>query len=278
MQVASVSAACNIYLPKSNLAFGYANYSAYEIQSPSKFTIDPTESDLKWQGQALQSSYNYLALDFPAEFPDAPLTNGHLHTIVFGYADTLKTTSSDNTNHVHWSVLPTIAVSSNQLKNPETLEAESFRLDGHLVWERTMQHNWSLFGGLCVGSLSGEYEAIPIVGFSHRRPKWALTLAYPQTQFQYVLTSTVKFQSHWSLSGNQWSVLDHDLEIRSDFNFRSQRIKLGFTLATPNIGDFEVYWLYLFNQQMSYLARSGSRISVDADNTSGWMIRYVHQL
>jgi len=48
------------------------------------------------------------------------------------------------------------------------------------------------------------------------------------------------------LSGNQWSVLDRDLAIRSKFNLVSQRLKLGLTRSLENSGIIEASWLYLF--------------------------------
>ena len=274
--VTDVSAGCSVGTSLPHLTFATTHYSEMNVQSPVPFTLNPRGFHLEWQGHDWQFKHHYLALAFPGEIPEAPSNNGHLHALTFGYYGNFLPSSTGRGNDLHWSVLPTMVVSSNQIRNPEKLKLYSFRLDGHLIWQNEWQTRWSLLGGLCLGAWRGEYGVIPVVGMYYKELGKELQLAYPESRFTISLTPALRIHGQWSLSGNEWYVLDRDLKTYSDFNLVSQRINLGVTVFVSPIGDIDASWFSLFRQNMRYQASNGARISADTGNSNGWMIHYTY--
>ena len=115
--IAKVSADCSLYSPAQNIFVDYSRHSDVQIKTSTPFTIDPVEYNLQWQDNNWKVTHNYLALGFSTNHTDAPQTNGHLHRFSVGYSSTMAINSIASNDTLHWSIRPTIAVSSNQLKH-----------------------------------------------------------------------------------------------------------------------------------------------------------------
>lgn len=266
-------AACDLGWPGARVGLAYSRLAATEVKSLDPYEIDSIATQLKVNGDQWRGSHDYLALDFPRDNLTTPVTNGDLHTLLIGYRGNA---SYINNGRLHWEILPTLAVSSNQLKHADNIKVSSFRLDGHLLWQQILSSHSALFAGVCLTALTGEHELMPVLGIDYDYAYWQISIGYPYTKLQLQLTDSIFLYSDLALTGNQWEVLNKDLQQRSDVHLESKQIRLGLKFDISVHGRVEVYWRHVYEQSMDYLARDGSWDSVQIDNGDGWMLRYIY--
>ncbi|MFW2374275.1 MAG: hypothetical protein ACN4GM_14210 [Gammaproteobacteria bacterium] len=243
------------------------------MNTSDPYEIDGISTQLNLNGKSWQASHEYLALDYFRENLTTPVTNGDLHTLQTGFKKDINYAAANNLN---WGILPTLAVSSNQLKNPDKIKSSSFRLEGHLAWQLRLQNKISIFAGACATAVTGDYELIPLAGIEYQYSHWGMTIAYPKTRLEYLINPGLTVFSSWELAGNQWQVLDKNLQNRNDVHLASKQIKLGFRVNIISSGMIDAYWIHHYDQEIEYLARNNSLVSTTMDNTNGWMLRYTH--
>ncbi|MCW9012381.1 MAG: hypothetical protein OQL06_01260 [Gammaproteobacteria bacterium] len=271
--IIDAAAVCGLDAPTAGIGISYASYADAQINTSSAYAMEQVATELNWQDELWQASHAYLSLEFPQSNLTTPVTTGDLHTLRIGVRDHWRLNQRDS---LDGAILPTLAVSSSQLKNPDLLKLDAFRLDAHLLWHHLVLKKTRLFLGYCLGALAGEYSAMPIIGVDYKSTDWQLSLGYPATRFSFDLQPALRFFTDWSLSGNQWQVLDSNLQNRSDVNFESQQLSAGFIFSFPRYGEVEIYWRHLFDQQLEYLARNGALLSVEPEDSDGWMVGYRH--
>lgn len=265
-------AICGLDNKSSSLGLSYASIDSFSVASGNAYEMDATATRLSWRGEYWQASHDYLALEFPQQNLDTPVTTGDLHALVLGYAN--ENPMGEGVK-LQWAVLPTLAVSSNQLKNPDELVLDSFRLDGYLVWHQNIRSHLDVFAGICSGAVTGDYSISPVLGVELKQDNWRLRLAYPATTFQVNLSGSMAIFSDWALAGNQWQILDSNLENRSEVNIDARRLRLGFRLTTAK-AELAIFWMRQANWNIDYLSRNLVRLDVEAANTDGWMFQYRH--
>lgn len=264
-------AVCDVSTPLPGIDFAYSRIDDFQAESAEPYKINGVVTQFNVDGEHWGASHEYLALDFPRDNLTTPVTNGDLHLLVIGYRDDVK---YSNLYELHWEVLPTIAVSSNQFKNIEELKSSSFRLDGHLIWQARLLNNSSLFIGACSAAITGNNELIPLAGFKYQYSGWEIIAGYPHSKLEYSISPTILLFSSWALSGNQWEVLDNNLENRNEVQLQSKQIKIGLQFSILHFGSVEAYWLHYYDQEMEYLARDNSYTAVKMGSVKGWMVRF----
>lgn len=263
-------AACDVATPASGV--DYESQGHFLIHASTPYRVAGESTRVNWRGDAWRFDYEYLALDFPGMTPDAPVTNGDLHALAVGYRDRVIL---NDTDQLHREIAPTLAVSSNQLKNPEKIGAGALRIDGGLLWAREIGSGMSWFAGGCLTALTGEHRLIPVVGTAHRYGAWTLSPGYPRSTAHRRLTPRAALYADWSLTGNAWEVLDKSLSNRSKFHREGQQLRLGVTMGLGAAGRVEVLWLRRFDQRFDYRTVNGDDIAVDASHANGWVLRYA---
>lgn len=271
--LASACAVCGISSAASYIDLAYSGLDTFQANSYDPYTIDSVLTQLDLQGEFWRASHEYLALDFPRDNPSTAITNGDLHTLVMGYRNDIN---FDDQDTIYWELQPTLAVSSNQLKNPDEINGSSFRLDGYFIWQNRLQNYGALSIGGCVTALTGDYELIPVVSVDYQLSDWHVFIGYPHSRIQYSITSGIILLTSWTLSGNQWEVLDRSLENRDNVHLESKQVKLGLEFNVPGLGIIETYWHYYYDQKMEYLARNSSQSIVEMESTNGWSVHYKH--
>ena len=270
---ASASAVCDISSPISYVDLAYSRIDAFQVNSSDAYEMDYLTTQLNIQGVNWRAGYEYHKLDFPVDNLSTPVTNGYLHAFAAAYRGDIYYQKSSRLN---WEIMPVLAVSSNQLKNPDELKVSTFRLDGQLIWQSEKYSNLSFYAGACLTTLTGDYGIIPVAAVDYQYLNWALYLGYPHTSIDLQLTPEITVFSAWTLSGKQWEVLDKNLDYRNDVNYISKQLKLGVRFNILPQGTLEVFWLDYYDQEMEYLARNSTRVSADMENTKGWMLKYTH--
>lgn len=273
--LATASAVCGIKQPLPNVNLAYSSFDAFQVNTSDPYDIDGVSTQLNFYGKSWQASHEYLALDYFRENLTTPVTNGDLHTLQAGYKNTINYTTANNLN---WELMPTLAVSSNQLKNPDEIKGSSFRLEGYLAWQHRLKNKVTIVAGACASAITGEYEVIPLAGIEYQYLDWDMSIAYPKSRLDYLINPSLTFFSSWELSGNQWQVLDQNLENRNDVHLESKQIKLGFRFNITRSGVIDTFWIHYYDQAMEYLARNDLPVSAALENTNGWMLRYTYLL
>ena len=143
-----------------------------------------------------------------------------------------------------------------------------------MLWRSADRQGREFFTGLCLGTIRGDYSAVPVAGWRYDTENWQLQLAYPASHVEWRTGSAARLFASWSLVGNQWQILDSDLQNRSDVHFEAQRLRLGFLLQVTGYGEVVLYWQRLIDQQLDYLARDGGQLSLQPDPVSGWRLGY----
>ncbi|MFV2057340.1 MAG: hypothetical protein ACC707_12785 [Thiohalomonadales bacterium] len=267
-------ALCSSNDSKAKIQAVRSKHTSTKVHAKIPFSVNTKDTQIIWRGKRWQADYEFLNIDYPSGIEEAPITNGYLHMFRGGYAGKL---ASNNSSVLLWEILPTLAVSSNQLKNPSKIELGSFRIDAHLIWKVILQ-KFSYHVGVCSNALTGEYLLIPALGIAFQDSHWALSIAYPRSSAAVQLNSVATLFSGWSLSGNVWEILDSELQNRSDLQFESQKLEIGLRFRYPDRGVIEFGWSYRFEQQLRYLARNGSQQRVHVGNNNGWNLSYKYLL
>ncbi len=266
-------AACDLRWTSSSLELAYSSLEATEVKTTDPYDIDGIETQLKVNGDHWRASHDYLALDFLRDNLTTPITNGDLHTLLIGYRDNV---SYLNNGYLHWEILPALAVSSNQLKHADSIKGSSFRLDGHLLWQQILSSHSAVFAGACLTALTGDHELVPVMGIDYEYSYWKISIGYPYTKLQFQLTESLFLYSDMALTGNEWEVLNENLQQRSDVHLEAKQFRLGLKFNISAHGILEAYWRLAYDQSMNYLARDDSWASVKIGDSNGWMLRYVY--
>lgn len=275
VRVTHALAVCEIKTPPTTIDFSYSRLEAFDVNATDSYKINARSSQLNYQGKSWLAGHEYNAFNYPGNNLSTPVTNGHLHSVVVGYTNTSHSYKPYN---LYWELLPTLAVSSNQLKNSNEIGASSFRLDGHLIWKGSVASGGAVFAGGCATAVTGDHKIIPVIGILYQNPSWKISFAFPHSELEYTQSPTISVYSAWAISGNQWEVLDKNLENRGDFHLTSKQLKLGLRFNFASFGIIQADWLHYYDQEMVYFARNNRWISVDMDNTQAWMLRYIYLL
>lgn len=271
--IGNASAVCQITRPAASIEFSYSGIEATEVSSLNSFYMDGLTTQFGLKDEFWQLGHEYVAYDYDRDNLTTPVTNGDLHNVVLGFKNEMAVNDKGN---IYWELLPTLAVSSNQLKNPDKINSRSLRLDGHIVWPVTGQESGILYLGGCTTALTGEYELIPVVIFDIQLSSWEFYIGYPHTEIKYLLTGDFNFVSGWSLSGNQWQVFDENLVNRNDVHFKSKQLRLGLVLNVLAAATLELYWTYDYDQEFEYLARNQLYTSQQVEAVKGWVLKYKY--
>lgn len=273
--VNNVYALCKLDISPTNIVFSRSKHSETKVQLATPYFIDTTATQLKWRGEQWQASHDFVSIAYPSGIEYAPATNGFLHVLRGGY--TGKQVLSSKSNLV-WELLPTLAVSSNQLKNPDLIETGTFRFAAQVIAVFTTQLGRTYYAGICSNAMTGEYKIIPTLGFSYKHASWDFTMGYPSASATIELHRNFFLFTDWSLAGNSWQILDANLQHRSDLQLESQHLQLGLRLGNSAKGLIKLSWSYRFEQKLSYVARNGTNTSAEVDASKGWLISIRYYL
>lgn len=268
--LSDASATCGLNPLPSAVSFAFSRSNPVQVNSNQPYQFNTRLTEFNVSSEQWQFSHQYQILDYDGDNTSTPVTNGHLHTTALAYGDW------NNSESLSWSVVPTLAISSNQARHSGSLNGSAFRVDGHLIWQKPLHNNSRYYMGGCASALTGDYGLIPVLAIQYQNDNAGLLLGYPYSQFDMQLMSRLRFVASWSLAGQQWQVLDKFLQNRSDLHLASEQVKLGIQMKLTKNNLLEAYWLDHINRAMEYLDQNGNMVEVDMDNSYGWMISYTY--
>lgn len=259
---------CAPHTTRDSLTVDYSHIQRSEMHAPSSYHYDGIASAIKWHGQHWRAEHHYLALDFPNNTNDAPATNGDLHSLVLGRFDNVPL-DSDNT--LAWELAPTLAVSSNQLKHTEQLQASGLHLAGMFTWTTRLAEHQHVLVGVCAGTLTGEYESIPVLGYQYSG-KLDVLVGYPRSNLSFGPAPGVVLQLSWSIEGGNWEILDDKLENRSDFSYSGRQFTAVISFAITSTFSIHAQWASLYAQEFDYRSQSGTHMSIASDDNDAVLV------
>ena len=177
--------------------------------------------------RAVRLAHDYRAYQIATSPGRALQTNGHLHRLsgIWQLAGP------------RWEISfsPGIATSSNALRHPDAIDAESVFWRGFL----RRRHAWTaavdVFWGICRDDRFGASRLTPVLGIDWRVNDDAeLTLGYPHARLRWRLHPRLRLHADIHPAGGRWRVYDDALARRSMFALESWRLSLGLSLqVTP---------------------------------------------
>ena len=269
--VCDVGARKKVVHPVIDLSF--TKYSNSKVHTAEIYDIEERTYSFIFQSNSWSVVHDYTVLTYPERNNSTPITNGHLHYISVGYAVGENFNGGDGYQLL---ISPTLSVSSNQLRNSEELDSGSYRLDGHLVWWRTLNSLTDIFVGFCASALTGEYQLLPYLALNYSIPNWRLLLGYPKAELVYQPLPKVLLISTLGLSGRQWQVLDKNLENRSDLHLAGKKFSLAFQYQAHTSGQVSLAWMYDFQRKMKYFTKAHNWVSADIQDSRAWILEYKY--
>jgi len=158
--------------------------------------------------------HEYTTVEFDPQLSPEPQSNGDLHTLYVPVHWWKQ--REQQTNRV--SVAPAISVSSNALKNPDEMSSDSMQLWLALEHRRQASTSFQWLLGLCADHRFGSYKGYPIAGLLWQpSERWSVRLAFPDSNVSYKITQAWFLSVSASPDGNEWHVLDSELQRRSKY-------------------------------------------------------------
>ena len=264
--------ACGLSVQSHAISLSIDENDPAWVDSNQPYQLDSRRSNFTIATGRWRLNHQYQQLGYDRSNTDTPVTNGHLHRLALAYENTRYTDS----NPVNWSIQPTLAVSSNQVRYSDHLNGSAFRLEGHVFWQLTMQEYVRYYLGACLSVLTGDYELIPVLALDYQDDNLHMVLGYPYSQLDLPMTGSTHLVAGWSLQGEQWQVLDQSLQNRSDLRYSMQRFRMGLTFNSDSHHLFEFYWQKSIHRSIAYLDRNGNQLAHEVANSEGWILRYVY--
>ena len=267
-------AVCQAHIQQASINLAYSTSDSATVNTSQPYLIESEHNQLSVSAHKWRLSHDYQILTYDENNSTTPVTNGHLHTLAVGVGDVY----SDSVLPSNWALMPTLAVSSNQVRSSHALNSSALRLDGHVIWQHKVSNDTQILFGACLSALTGEYELQPVAVIAQRYAGTKLSLGYPRSQLDIQLLDNLSLIAEWALAGQQWQVLDEDLQNRSDLQLAAQQINLGIDIKLSKNMRLDVIWQQQINRSMTYLDRNGVITDVDIEDNQGWMIGFSYLL
>lgn len=259
-------AVCGLKPLQATIGITFSDDQSSQVNTSPAYQLDTHLSELSISNEHWQFKHQYQILDYDRSNNSTPLTNGHLHALSLAYRNRY--------GQLNWSITPTLAASSNQIRHSHALNGSALRVDGYLSWQKPLTGSNIVYIGACASALTGDYQLLPVLGFQNRTESTDLLLAYPLSQFRFRLTPRLKLIASWSLQGQLWQVLDRNLQNRSNLHYAAKQIRLGAHLELFKHHLLEAYWQDKTEQTLEYIDRNNNTVKADIEDSNGWMVRY----
>jgi hypothetical protein len=147
-----------------------------------------------------------------------PQTNGHLHTI---YLPLHRQIRSDR-GSFRLSIAPALSASSNVVKDPGEYNGDALQLLAAVVWSRQSSERLSFRYGICSDHRFGRYAVYPSIGIDWQlHPDWTIDLGFPSSRLTYQVSNNLDSVLGIAPDGNEWHVMDSELQRQSRFVYES---------------------------------------------------------
>ncbi|MDX1756150.1 MAG: hypothetical protein R3175_08840 [Marinobacter sp.] len=211
------------------------------------------------------ASHNYRIFQLPEVDGRAPATNGHVHTLAMGW----------QRGFGPWQLelAPVLAVSSNVLRNLDTLTARDWRIHGAVV--RTYEYGDRGMGylGIRADSRLGDYLPYPTIQWQ-RAPGEHLQLALgvPDSVAEWHWHTRSLVRLRLGPDGGNWRVRDQELEHAG--RLEQRRWHTSLTLEWQVLKQLRVSLggSYYFQERWRYRLSDGRTVRQDpADHGALWL-------
>ncbi len=248
----------------SLLSFGLNNHSDSKIdQRAASVGLQNRNIDLQFKtsGDKLLFGIGHRYSIFDVD-PLQPATNGHLHTY---FLPLHKLTGTDDRSF-RISIAPALSLSSNVGDRLNEYKDDAFQLLAALIWGKRLSDRVSLRYGICGDHRFGDYQVYPLLSVQWQfHPDWNAQLGFPTSQLSYQVSSKLSSIIRIAPDGNEWFVLDRNLENHSQFVYEAYALEWIFEWAlnesfaiTASVGR------QIDNRfEMTLLDRSRVRLSSD---------------
>lgn len=184
-------------------------------------------------------------------------SNGHVHRLAFAWQTPF--------DRWHVRVAPTLAVSSNLLRQPTHMTGDDWQLHGAL-WQRlttpTGQWRW----GLRADDRFGRYRGYPMLQWQTVRDTWQLALGLPDSEWRWQVAT------HWQLAavlepdGGRWNVHDEQLQQQSALAQERWRAALGLHWQPGDAFRLGLDWSQWRHQQWQWRRLDGHHETLTRPN------------
>ena len=166
-------------------------------------------------------SWRYSIMDLPGV---DTMTNGHLHRMQLPLEGRLKAQGATLIYHA----APVLAVSSNILKAPDLIDADSLQLDAGAVYQRPYSETTAWLLGLRADHRFASYRAYPVLGLCiEPTPDWTLQLALPDLRIERRIGQRLALSLFAGPAGASWHVASKDEARQSQFEYQATAIGLS---------------------------------------------------
>lgn len=221
-----------------------------------------TPSSRYWLGGV---GHEYLSLQFDELPPPEPQSNGHLHTLYLP----VHWVNPEQQRQTRLSVAPAIGISSNILKNPDKLHEDSLQLWLALEYKQRVTSTLQWLLGLCADHRFGHYQGYPVAGLEWQPgERWSLRLAYPDTSLSYRATPRLSLTLAAGPDGNQWQILDSDLDNRSRVVREAWLIEGQISWQLSRSVTLSISVGKAIEPQLQLSLERGAEVELDLDDSS----------
>lgn len=260
-------------LPPSEADLLRFQWEALVLGTPErrkKKTVDDTKVQ-PLQDWSAGVGHEYTRVEFDPQTAPEPQSNGDLHTL---YAPVHWWQQGQQQDVYRVSFAPAISVSSNSLKNPDKLNSDTLQLWLALEHRRRVSAEVQWLLGLCADHRFGHYQGYPIAGLLWLPSKrWSLRLAYPDTEVSYRPLPKLSLAVAIHPDGNEWQVLDSELERRTKYSREAWRLEGRVTWTVLPALSLSVALGKSLEQELQFSLEDNRLVQTDVDDASYWSLQ-----
>ncbi|MCP4696662.1 MAG: hypothetical protein GY862_07420, partial [Gammaproteobacteria bacterium] len=157
---------------------------------------------------------------------------------------------------------PALSVSSNRLKNPDTIQRKDLQAWLLASYEHPLSEKMHLLLGLCADHRFGHYRAYPLAGILWKPgKKWRFRLAYPDAGIAYRPFPKLKLSFSAGPDGNEWRVYDKSMDRNSAFQYESVRLETGISWSISKAFSLGITAGKQFNNRFRLTMENNRRIA-----------------
>ncbi|MDX1456434.1 MAG: hypothetical protein R3276_02535 [Marinobacter sp.] len=255
-------------LPASS--FAEWRFSASTTDHDHNISNRETQLHVEVQPKASESEYwgarhNYRVFDLPDVNRTPAASNGHVHALSGFWRHRFD----------RWQVelAPTLAVSSNVLRNPDTLSASDWHLHGSAIRRFDLRDQGEFYGGLRIDNRLGDYLPYPMVQWQRQLPAdIRLALGVPDSAVDWYWHPRLRWRLSLGPDGGSWRVRDSQIDSAGRLEQRRWHTSLALAWHAQSPLTIQLGASYYFQERWRYQLSDGSTTRLEQPNhTALWV-------
>ncbi|MCG8610822.1 MAG: hypothetical protein MI864_09840 [Pseudomonadales bacterium] len=280
LQIHTAQALCNRIMDHEFVSVEVARFLDADFKTGADSSISARQTRLDAALQ-IPSDTRYLTAGFSHEYRSVdfqgltsePQTNGDLHTLQLPLS-WASNKDAGRSSPYRITLSPTIASSSNALKNPDQLTGSNLQLG--FAAQRQIQ--WSpaltVLLGLCGDHRWGDYRVYPQLGVV-----WPLTssahlqLAYPDSRLTWKIASNFTFTIEIGPAGRQWYVYDKSFNQQSQLQWKAWELRSQWRWKISTQTELTLLLGQRFDQSIQFKTVDNGKVDVGLRDVNYGSIR-----